>query len=76
MKMGQICWELQGSKPWRYTGKEENMERDDIKMLVKKWKDVYDDETLDYKNVVNVDRYKDAMKDAGGVRYVPAPSAA
>ncbi|GMI80235.1 galactinol synthase 1 [Hibiscus trionum] len=39
-----------GSKPWRYTGKEENMERDDIKMLVKKWWDVYEDESLDYKN--------------------------
>ncbi|KAJ1425533.1 Nucleotide-diphospho-sugar transferase [Sesbania bispinosa] len=35
-----------GSKPWRYTGKEENMEREDIKML------------------------------AGGVKFVPAPSAA
>ncbi|KAF8014877.1 hypothetical protein BT93_H0617 [Corymbia citriodora subsp. variegata] len=42
-----------GSKPWRYTGKEENMQRDDIKMLVKKWQDIYEDESLDYK--------KDAM---------------
>jgi inositol 3-alpha-galactosyltransferase len=39
-----------GSKPWRYTGKEENMEREDIKMLVKKWWDIYDDESWDYKN--------------------------
>ncbi|KAM7521384.1 hypothetical protein LguiA_011286 [Lonicera macranthoides] len=38
-----------GSKPWRYTGKEENMEREDIKMLVKKWWDIYDDRSLDYK---------------------------
>ncbi|GFP93592.1 galactinol synthase 2 [Phtheirospermum japonicum] len=38
-----------GSKPWRYTGKEENMERQDIKMLVKKWWDIYDDESLNYK---------------------------
>lgn len=37
-----------GSKPWRYTGKEENMERDDIKMLVKKWWDIYNDPSLDY----------------------------
>ncbi|KAK2998080.1 hypothetical protein RJ639_024843, partial [Escallonia herrerae] len=34
-----------GSKPWRYTGKEENMEREDIKML---W-DIYNDESLDFK---------------------------
>eukprot|EP00252_Welwitschia_mirabilis_P019950 TRINITY_DN4766_c0_g1_i2.p1 TRINITY_DN4766_c0_g1~~TRINITY_DN4766_c0_g1_i2.p1 ORF type:complete len:345 (-),score=21.02 TRINITY_DN4766_c0_g1_i2:211-1245(-) len=38
-----------GSKPWRYTGKEENMDKEDIKMLVKKWWDIYDDETLDFK---------------------------
>ena len=39
-----------GSKPWRYTGKEENMQREDIKMLVKKWWDIYNDKSLDYKN--------------------------
>uniref|UniRef100_A0A7N0UVQ1 Hexosyltransferase n=1 Tax=Kalanchoe fedtschenkoi TaxID=63787 RepID=A0A7N0UVQ1_KALFE len=38
-----------GSKPWRYTGKEPNMDREDIKMLVKKWWDIYNDETLDLK---------------------------
>ena len=38
-----------GSKPWRYTGQEQHMHREDIKMLVKKWWDIYDDETLDYK---------------------------
>nr|GEX37635.1 galactinol synthase 2 [Tanacetum cinerariifolium] len=37
-----------GSKPWRYTGKEVNMDREDIKMLVKKWWDIYNDESLDY----------------------------
>ncbi|KAM5563997.1 galactinol synthase 2-like [Rosa sericea] len=40
-----------GSKPWRYTGEEENMEREDIKMLVKKWWDIYDDRSLDLKKV-------------------------
>ncbi|WOG83882.1 hypothetical protein DCAR_0103060 [Daucus carota subsp. sativus] len=35
-----------GSKPWRYTGKHEHMDREDVKMLVKKWWDIYDDETL------------------------------
>ncbi|KAM7478510.1 hypothetical protein LguiA_026723 [Lonicera macranthoides] len=38
-----------GSKPWRFTGEEVNMDRADIKMLVQKWWDIYDDETLDYK---------------------------
>eukprot|EP00249_Psilotum_nudum_P011395 c23146_g1_i1 orf=149-1207(-) len=37
-----------GSKPWRYTGLEANMQREDIKMLVQKWWDVYNDKTLDY----------------------------
>jgi len=37
-----------GSKPWRYTGEEENMDREDIKMLVSKWKAIYNDPTLDY----------------------------
>ncbi|KAF5737093.1 hypothetical protein HS088_TW14G01250 [Tripterygium wilfordii] len=44
-----------GSKPWRYTGVEENMEREDIKMLVKKWWDIYDDHSLDYKNSISAD---------------------
>lgn len=26
------------------------MDRDDIKLLVKKWWDIYEDESLDYKN--------------------------
>ncbi|XP_076940720.1 galactinol synthase 2-like [Bidens hawaiensis] len=44
-----------GSKPWRYTGKEENenMQREDIKMLVKKWWDIYNDKSLDYNNINN-----------------------
>ncbi|CAK9158168.1 unnamed protein product [Ilex paraguariensis] len=35
-----------GSKPWSYTGKEPNMDRMDVKMLVKKWWDIYNDESL------------------------------
>ncbi|KAF7817992.1 galactinol synthase 2-like [Senna tora] len=65
-----------GSKPWRFTGKEENMEREDIKMLVKKWWDVYEDETLDYEYAVDVERLKGALTEAAGIQYVPAPSAA
>ncbi|KAB2621664.1 galactinol synthase 2 [Pyrus ussuriensis x Pyrus communis] len=71
-----------GSKPWRYTGKEENMEREDIKMLVKKWWDIYDDESLDYKNTVvsteaDVQPFKEAaLSEAGVPDFATAPSAA
>ncbi|PON64886.1 Glycosyl transferase [Parasponia andersonii] len=46
VKVAHYC--AVGSKPWRYTGEEENMEREDIVMLVKKWWDIYNDESLDY----------------------------
>ncbi|KAF8036889.1 hypothetical protein BT93_C2575 [Corymbia citriodora subsp. variegata] len=74
-----------GSKPWRYTGEEHNMDRDDIKMLVKKWWDIYDDESLDYKNIVardeaakrtKWDRFLAALTEAGAFRFITAPSAA
>ncbi|KAL2533418.1 Galactinol synthase 4 [Abeliophyllum distichum] len=38
-----------GSKPWSYTGLEANMDRKDVKMLVEKWWDVFNNETLDFK---------------------------
>ncbi|KAG7570797.1 Nucleotide-diphospho-sugar transferase [Arabidopsis thaliana x Arabidopsis arenosa] len=75
-----------GSKPWRYTGKEANMDREDIKMLVKKWWDIYNDESLDYKkpvavvgteaDLVNLKPFITALTEAGRVNYVTAPSAA
>uniref|UniRef100_J3MPB4 Hexosyltransferase n=2 Tax=Oryza brachyantha TaxID=4533 RepID=J3MPB4_ORYBR len=69
-----------GSKPWRFTGKEENMEREDIKMLVNKWWDIYNDESLDYKEVVEEEDagqpMRAALAEAGAVKYFPAPSAA
>ncbi|XP_015071077.1 galactinol synthase 1 [Solanum pennellii] len=81
-----------GSKPWRYTGKEENMEREDIKLLVKKWWDIYNDESLDYNRSVGMNQVNvigaagavnqlqpliaAAMSQAGAVKYVTAPSAA
>ncbi|XP_059644662.1 galactinol synthase 2-like [Cornus florida] len=79
-----------GSKPWRYTGKEEHMDREDIKMLVDKWWDIYNDETLDFKrsNVAaaavdggeaedeGVRKIMAALSEAGGVQYITAPSAA
>jgi hypothetical protein len=39
---------VQGSKPWRFSGEEENMEREDIKTLVQKWWDIYNDPSLDH----------------------------
>ncbi|CAH8388188.1 unnamed protein product [Eruca vesicaria subsp. sativa] len=38
-----------GSKPWRYTGEEPNMDREDVKMLIRKWWYIYNDESLDFK---------------------------
>ncbi|KAF0907604.1 hypothetical protein E2562_018409 [Oryza meyeriana var. granulata] len=68
-----------GSKPWRYTGKEANMDREDIKMLVNKWWDIYNDESLDYKDD-DADEARQPMRtalaEAGAVKYFPAPSAA
>ncbi|WKA02646.1 hypothetical protein VitviT2T_020807 [Vitis vinifera] len=67
-----------GSKPWRYTGKEENMDREDIKMLVKKWWDIYNDESLDYRNSsANGQPFTAALSEAGVVHhFITASSAA
>lgn len=51
------------------------MDREDVKILVKNWRDIYEDETLDY-NPVNVKRFTTALLEAGGMKFVPAPSAA
>ncbi len=70
---------IKGSKPWRYTGKEENMQREDIKMLVKKWWDIYEDESLDLKNVTAVSKAQpviQALQEADVVDDIEAPSAA
>eukprot|EP00249_Psilotum_nudum_P014703 c24958_g1_i1 orf=694-1758(+) len=52
-----------GSKPWRYTGEEINMDRDDIKMLVRRWWDIYNDKTLDYPTSALVSATKEARPD-------------
>ena len=75
---------MQGSKPWRFTGKEENMDREDIKMLVKKWWDIYNDKSLDYKRTNNSSPIEGetgkftaaALSEAGVVHFIAAPSAA
>lgn len=53
-------------------------------MLVKKWWDIYNDESLDYKKPVEVadgeevkmQPFLAALSEAGAVQYVTAPSAA
>ena len=52
--------------------KREEKERD----VVKKWWDIYEDETLDYNNPFNVDRFTAALLEVGEVKFVRAPSAA
>ncbi|XP_031476743.1 galactinol synthase 1-like [Nymphaea colorata] len=72
-----------GSKPWRYTGKDANMGREDIKMLVQKWWDIFNDKSLDFKEedpvmvgeslpraVLMTDMPEPA------INFIPAPSAA
>lgn len=80
-----------GSKPWRYTGEEVNMDREDIKMLVEKWWEIYNDETLDYikrpavisgaaataGEAENGGGLKTVLSGTTGmVKYITAPSAA
>lgn len=52
------------------------MQREDIKMLVKKWWEVYEDESLDYKEAINSNRLTSAILEAGGFNFVRAPNAA
>ncbi|KAK4765200.1 hypothetical protein SAY86_026290 [Trapa natans] len=76
-----------GSKPWRYTGVETNMDREDIKLLVKKWWDIYDDESLDFKPESSIEEAAEGTPMRSlimgsvpvpepAVSYIPAPSAA
>ncbi|KAL6570193.1 glycogenin [Orobanche minor] len=51
VKVVHYC--VAGSKPWRYSGTGENMDRADIKMLVDKWWEIYNDEILDLKMDTN-----------------------
>ncbi|KAL9227602.1 hypothetical protein vseg_003274 [Gypsophila vaccaria] len=46
LKVVHYC--VVGSKPWVYTGRGDNMDRADVKLLVKMWWDVYNDSSLDY----------------------------
>ena len=61
------------------------MQREDIKMLVQKWWDIYNDESLDFKPMLEEDAgvtpvslhpFVAALSEAGEVQYVTAPTAA
>jgi inositol 3-alpha-galactosyltransferase len=64
------------------------MQREDIKMFVKNWWDIYNDESLDYKKLppaadgdqaeaVNMQPFLSALSEAAcAIQYVAAPSAA
>lgn len=46
MKVVHFC--VTGSKPWKYTGEEQYMDRADVKMLIERWWDIYNDQALDF----------------------------
>ena len=52
------------------------MEREDIKMLVEKWWDIYNDENLDYNRNSSPTGFTNPLTEAGLVNFIPAPSAA
>ena len=61
------------------------MDREDIRILVRNWWDIYNDESLDFKGLAaDADELEAAAKkplraalaEAGTVKYVAAPSAA
>ncbi|CAL9056331.1 unnamed protein product [Musa banksii] len=72
-----------GSKPWRYTGKEANMDRGDIKMLVAKWWGIYNDKSLDFAAEDAVPEGETCLPSSimvamseNNINYISAPSAA
>lgn len=53
------------------------MEREDIKRLVMKWWEIYDDESLDYKpEEARLQLMKAALSEFSNAYYLLAPSAA
>lgn len=77
-----------GSKAWRDTGKEESMDGEDIKVLVNKWWNIYNDSSLDYNPEIQGQISEPASAkglhpllaamsgDSGVVYYINAPLAA
>lgn len=60
------------------------MDREDIKILVAKWWDIYNDESLDFKDIENPVPEEDTFSRSSimasmpepTISYIPAPSAA
>jgi inositol 3-alpha-galactosyltransferase len=50
------------------------MDREDMKMLVNRWWDIYNDESLNYKHAA--DPLRVALTEAGAVKHFSTPSAA
>ncbi|KAL7119919.1 hypothetical protein ACP275_02G091000 [Erythranthe tilingii] len=46
VKVVHFC--VNGSKPWKYNGEEQYMDRADVKMLIQRWWDIYNDQALDF----------------------------
>ncbi|PHT81161.1 Galactinol synthase 2 [Capsicum annuum] len=76
-KVKVVHYYAAGSKSWRYTEEEANMDREDIKMLVKNWTDIYNDDSLDYiSNAITNSKFMKALiKAYRGVCYMLGPSA-
>lgn len=73
---------MAASKPWRCTGEGEHMGRADMKMLVCKWWDIYNDVSLDFSPECNPSVFDSVSAPEGKklaevvVRYRSASSAA
>ncbi|CAH9087582.1 unnamed protein product [Cuscuta europaea] len=72
---------VDGAKPWRYTGKGDHMDREEMKTLVRKWWEIYNDRSLDI-SIHYKPHSREPKKTAAAkfelieARYVNTPSAA
>ncbi|XP_039121348.1 galactinol synthase 1-like [Dioscorea cayenensis subsp. rotundata] len=85
-KVKVVHYRAAESKPWRYTRQETNMDREDIKKLVAKWWEIYNDESLDF--IKAEDKVEIEVEEEGfskplimaamqepTIAYIPTPSA-
>ncbi|KAJ8759023.1 hypothetical protein K2173_003261 [Erythroxylum novogranatense] len=72
VKVAHYC--AAGSKPWRFTGNEVNMDRDDVKILVAKWWDIYNDKSLDLKVENNTPPEEETFSKTTLMASVPEPT--
>ncbi|GLJ23680.1 hypothetical protein SUGI_0448400 [Cryptomeria japonica] len=59
-----------GAKPWRFSGKEQNMDREDVRIFVERWWSIYNDSSLEVKgeNGVEANSRKIRSWPLGGAR--------